>query len=100
MQKQCMRKPTNERGRQVTFASGETLGKSMTLMQQMRDKIDSKSGRRQYSKRLGCVEPVFANITINKKMNYFTLRGQNEVNAQWLMYCLVHNIEKLKQSLC
>lgn len=100
MQTQCMRKPPNERGRQVTFASGETLNKNMTLMQQMKDKIDSKLGRHQYSKRLGCVEPVFANITINKKMNYFTLRGKNKVNAQWLMYCLVHNIEKLRQSLC
>ncbi|WP_395345319.1 transposase [Ningiella sp. W23] len=68
-------------------------------MQQMKDKIDSKPGRHQYGKRLGCVEPVFANITINEKMNYFTLRGKNKVNAQWKMYCLVHNIEKLRFSL-
>ncbi|WP_252736632.1 MULTISPECIES: transposase [unclassified Psychrosphaera] len=32
-------------------------------------------------------------------MDKFTLRGQEKVNAQWQMYCLVHNIEKLKDRL-
>ncbi|GLR71233.1 hypothetical protein GCM10007852_21410 [Agaribacter marinus] len=62
----------------------------------MKDKIDSKAGREQYSKRLGCVEPVFANIAKNKKMDYFTSRGKTKVNAQWQMHCMVHNIEKLR----
>jgi len=64
-----------------------------------RIKIDSSIGRRQYSKRLGMIEPVFGNITVNKGMNKFTLRGKDKVNAQWQMYCLVHNIEKLRNSL-
>jgi len=57
-----------------------------------------KAGK-QYSKRLGAIEPVFGNITVNKGMNKFTLRGQEKVNSQWQMYCLVHNIEKLRNSL-
>ncbi|WP_084605469.1 transposase [Psychromonas aquimarina] len=32
-------------------------------------------------------------------VNKFTLRGQEKVNAQWQMYCLIHNIEKLRASL-
>jgi hypothetical protein len=56
-------------------------------------------GRRQYSKRLGCIEPVFGNITTNKGMNKLTLRGQLKVNAQWQLYCLVHNIEKLQNTM-
>ncbi|WP_089503596.1 transposase [Nitrincola nitratireducens] len=28
-------------------------------------------------------------------MNRFTLRGKTKVNAQWLMYCMVYNIEKI-----
>lgn len=32
-------------------------------------KIDSPSGRQEYSIRLGTIEPVFGNITINKGMN-------------------------------
>ncbi len=89
LQTQCMRKPPKARGRQVSFPSGEKPSKQSTLIQQMKDKIDSKAGREQYSKRLGCVEPVFANITKNKKMDYFTLRGKTKVNAQWQMYCMV-----------
>ena len=61
----------------------------------MRKAIDSPKGRKMYSLRMGTVEPVFANIRHNKRMNRFTLRGRAEVNAQWHLYCLVHNIEKI-----
>ncbi|MCE2597396.1 transposase, partial [Motilimonas cestriensis] len=27
------------------------------------------------------------------------LRGQAKVNAQWQLYCLVHNIEKLQKTM-
>jgi IS5 family transposase len=52
-------------------------------------------GRAQYGKRMGTVEPVFANLRHNKRLNRFTLRGQCKVNTQWHLYCLVHNIEKI-----
>jgi hypothetical protein len=52
-------------------------------------------GRAIYSKRLGIVEPVFGNIRVNKGLNRFTLRGLVKVNIQWMLYCLVHNIEKI-----
>lgn len=58
-------------------------------------KIDTDAGRRKYEKRLGMVEPVFANIRIQKGLDRFTLRGRVKVNIQWLLYCMVHNIEKL-----
>lgn len=38
---------------------------------------------------------MFANIRHNKQLNRFTLRTQPKVNTQWMLYCLVHNIEKL-----
>jgi len=57
-------------------------------------KIDSDDGRRKYDQRFGMVEPVFANIRTQKRMDRFTLRGKKKVNIQWIMYCLVHNIEK------
>jgi hypothetical protein len=40
----------------------------------MKVKIDSPVGR-QHSKRLGAIEPVFGNITLNKVTNKFTLPG-------------------------
>jgi hypothetical protein len=69
------------------------LGES--LSQQMVEKIDTAPGRRIYPQRLAIAEPVFANIRINKRLDRFTLRGKIKVNIQWLMYCLVHNIEKI-----
>ncbi|PKO83735.1 MAG: transposase [Betaproteobacteria bacterium HGW-Betaproteobacteria-11] len=35
------------------------------------------------------------NLRHNKRLNRFTLRGQQKVDGQWKLYCLVHNIEKL-----
>ena len=97
LQQQCMRKPPQDRGRQVQFLLNAE--RKLSYTDKMRIKIDSSIGRRQYSKRLGMIEPVFGNITVNKGMNKFTLRGKDKVNAQWQMYCLVHNIEKLRNSL-
>jgi len=44
---------------------------------------------------LAIVEPVFANIRTAKGMDRFTYRSKDKVNTQWLLYCLVHNLEKI-----
>jgi len=89
----CMRKKVTTRGRQVIFLNEDK--KRTSYMELMRQKIDSEAGRRQYSKRMWTIEPVFGNITSNKRLDRFSLRGKAKVTAQWLLYCLVHNIEKL-----
>jgi hypothetical protein len=61
----------------------------------MRRKIDQPEARRIYGRRLAIVEPVFANLRSNKRLDRFTYRGTVKVNIQWLLYCLVHNIEKI-----
>ena len=66
-----------------------------TLSQQMRTKIDLAESKPIYARRLAIVEPVFANIRTAKGMNRFTYRGKDKVNTQWLLYCLVHNFEKI-----
>jgi hypothetical protein len=66
-----------------------------SLSKQMVEKIETEEGRRIYPQRLAIAEPVFANIRINKRLDRFTLRGKVKVNIQWLMFCLVHNIEKI-----
>ena len=58
-------------------------------------KIDTEEGRQQYSQRLEIVEPVFGNIRAQKRLDRFTLHGKQKVNIQWLLYCMVHNIEKI-----
>jgi len=62
---------------------------------QMIRKIDSDVGRQKYARRFGIVEPVFANIREQKCMDRFFLRGKSKVNIQWMLYCIVHNIEKI-----
>jgi len=58
-------------------------------------KIDTEQGRKIYPQRLGIIEPVFANIRVHKRLDRFTLRGKAKVNIQWLLYCMVHNMEKI-----
>ena len=93
-----MRKAPNKTGRQVQFLHGSQIN-VLSYSDKMKVKIDSSIGRRQYSKRLGAIEPIFGNITVNKGMNKFTLRGQTKVNGQWQMFCLIHNVEKLRNTI-
>jgi len=65
----------------------------------MMNKVDSEQGRQVYSKRMGIVEPVFANICHAKGMNRFNYRKKQKVNSQWLLYCMVHNIGKIANVL-
>jgi hypothetical protein len=69
--------------------------KEPTYTTWMKQRVDSVRGREIYSHRMSVVEPVFANIGTNKKLNRFSLRGKKKVQAQWQLYCMVHNIEKL-----
>ena len=89
----CLLTPQKTRTRQVAFFRGKVGQESYT--DQMKQRIDSPEGRIQYSRRFATVEPVFGNLRHNKRLNRFTLRGRKKVDAQWKLYCLVHNIEKL-----
>lgn len=66
-----------------------------TFSRQMIAKIDTPEAREIYGLRLAIVEPVFGNIRSQKRLDRFTLRGKIKVNIQWMLYCLVHNIEKI-----
>lgn len=69
--------------------------------EEMMNKIDTEEGREIYSRRMGIVEPVFGNIRGCKGLDRFTLRSKCKVNIQWLLYTIVHNIEKIaKYGLC
>jgi hypothetical protein len=93
----CIRHPERTRVRQVAFFSGRTPGQPEKSLTKMQRRIDSDIGRYEYGRRLGIIEPIFGNIRHTKRLNRFTLRGRRKVNAQWRLYCLVHNIEKLQR---
>ena len=65
------------------------------LIGQMIKKIDSKKGKARYERRLAIVEPVFANIREQKGFKRFTLRGKSKVDVQWILMCMIHNLEKI-----
>jgi transposase len=91
---QCLRDPEQTSTRSVAFYQGTEEGAPESLTDKMKRKIDSDEGRRIYSKRLGCVEPVFGHIQ-NMGMRRFHHRGQTKVNGQWLLYMTVHNLKKV-----
>jgi hypothetical protein len=95
LRRQCLRKPDTSQTRQVVFFSGKDLNAAESATERMKRRIDSAAGRARYAQRLAIVEPVFANLRHNKRLDRFTLRGRRKVDNQWKLYCLVHNIEKL-----
>ena len=91
----CLRHPERTKTRQVAFFQGKAAGRAESLGERMRRRLDSPEGRARYARRFATVEPVFGNLRHNKRLHRFTLRGRAKVDAQWKLYCLVHNIEKL-----
>ncbi len=93
LQKQCMKNEIKLQGRQISVLV-ETKRK-VTHLDKMRKVIDSEEGKRLYSRRMYTIEPVFGNICSNKRLDKLSLRGEAKVTAQWQLYCMVHNVEKL-----
>jgi hypothetical protein len=51
-------------------------------------------GKAIYHRRVGTVEPVFGHLS-SIGLTRFTLRGRRKVDAQWKLYCVVHNLLKI-----
>ncbi len=99
LREQCLRTPDTTQVRNVAFFRGRvepgTLQPRETHTMRMKARIDSAHGREQYDRRFATVEPVFANLRHNKRLDRFRLRERVKVDAQWKLFCLVHNIEQL-----
>ena len=80
-------------GRQISVLIGSK--RKVTHLDRMRKVIDSEDGKAMYNKRMYTIEPVFGNICSNKGLDTLSLRSEAKVTAQWRLYCLVHNVEKL-----
>lgn len=97
LRNRCLKSKGSQRGKQVSRFEPKAPDPK-DASQRMRCAIDSDQGRQLYSQRIGTVEPVFGNIRHNKRLSRLNLRGREKVNAQWHLYCMVHNIEKLAHS--
>lgn len=91
MRSRCLAKP-DARYRSLSV---EVESRYPDLIDTMKLKIDSPSGREIYARRLAIVEPVFANIRVHKRLDRFTLRKKRKIDIQWKLFALVHNIGKI-----
>jgi transposase len=91
LRSKCLRYE-NTKQRYLSYFIDES---NKSISKEMVKKVETERGRRIYPQRVAIVEPVFANIRTQKRMDRFTLRGKIKVNIQWLLYCMVHNIEKV-----
>ncbi|MCI0549590.1 MAG: IS1182 family transposase [Anaerolineae bacterium] len=87
----CLSKPTTSR----RYLSVQVGTQPPNLIDEMKAKIDTELGKQIYARRLGIVEPVFANICVHKRMHRFTLRTKLKVDVQWRLFAIVHNIGKI-----
>ena len=79
----------------MAFCQGKAATTPESHTDRMKKRLDSPAGRMRYGRRFATVEPVFGNVRHNKGLDRFTLRGQEKVDTQRKLFCLVHNIEKL-----
>jgi len=91
----CLRNPETTLARQVVFLDGGRKVQEESFTKKMIKKIETIKGRFIYSKRMGTVEPVFANIRHTIGLDRFSLRSKIKVNTQWLLYCIIHNLKKI-----
>jgi hypothetical protein len=70
---------SNGRGRQVSFIIDK---KGSPYTDWMKIRVDSQKGKQIYSHRMSVVEPVFGNITFNKGLRRFSLRGNAKERPQ------------------
>jgi transposase len=72
-----------------------TLTTDATVQERMWHKLQSKAGAAIYDQRKAIVEPVFAYLKHVRGVRQFLLRGLAQVQAEWLLICLTHNVLKM-----
>src|SRR5437867_806576 len=69
-----------------------------SVLEQMKQKLQSEAGQALYKMRKAIVEPVFGQIKECRGFRRFSLRGLENVRAEWKLVCLTHNFLKLFRS--
>lgn len=64
----------------------------------MRAVLKTESGGALYSRRMPMIEPVFAQIKANRRIDRFKRRGQAAALSEWRLIAATHNLLKLYRS--
>lgn len=91
----CAAKAQCTRQRYRTIARND----GRELLEQMRERLKTKEGRRKYLQRLYTVEPPFGHFKHNLGYRYFLLRGLEKVRAEFRLMCVGFNLKKMNQLL-
>jgi hypothetical protein len=62
---------------------------------EMREQLSSEEGKEHYSQRMVMIEPVFAHIKYNRRVDRFQRRGLAACRAEWKLIATTHNLLKL-----
>lgn len=74
------------------------IPRDATIKERMARKLRTIKGRCTYALRKQIVEPVFGQIKEVRGFRRFLLRGLENVQAEWSLMCLTHNLLKLFRS--
>ena len=75
------------------------LPKGATRVDRMKRKLQTKVGKAVYAARKCVVEPVFGQIKQARGFRQFLLRGLKNVQGEWALVCMTHNILKVYAAL-
>ncbi len=69
--------------------------KGLTTKEKMARKLRTKKGRAEYARRKAIVEPPFGQIKHCRGFRQFLLRGLEQMQGEWKLVCLTHNLLKV-----
>ncbi len=81
-------------GETIAMASGPPPEQA-TPRQAMQHKLRTEAGHAVYKMRKAIVEPVFGQIKEQRGFRRFSLRGLENVRAEWKLVCATANLLKL-----
>ena len=70
-------------------------GNSVTALELMRWRLQTKEGRAIYGKRKSTIEPTFGIIKQVMGYRQFLVRGFEEVSAEWDLVCIAFNLKRM-----
>ncbi len=72
------------------------IPKELSFIGRVRRKLRTKKGRVTYGLRKQIVEPVFGQMKHVRELRQFLLRGIEKVDGEWTLWCLTHNLLKIR----
>jgi len=72
--------------------------KDLTTKEKMARKLRTQQGRAEYARRKAMVEPPFGQIKHCRGFRQFMLRGLGQMQGEWSLVCLTHNLLKIFRS--